>query len=209
MAKNVLFKQIVEEFISPQLKHSGFRKRGEIWNRDVGEIVHVVSAQESRWSAADETAFTVNVGVMVRPVERILWGKEPPTTVSESSCFPRFRVGYLPGVDAGQDLWWKLHSNSEVEHVGSEVARVIEERCLPILNQCRSSVDALALADGSDQWKQPAEKLALGVLMCLGGNNDAGRSLLDDLEADPKLKGWRSRITETRARLREFTADYR
>jgi len=206
MAKITLFDSIVREYIGPQLKAAGFRKSKSTWNRTADSLVHVIDAQESRWSGSDETAFTLNIGVMVRPVERILWGKEPPKVVPGSACFPRFRIGYLPGVEHGQDLWWKLRSVAEVEHVGAEVVDLIHAKCLPLLDDCQSIPDALELADGVDQWKQPAEKLALAVLMCLAGQKDAGQAMLDDLEADPKLKGWHPRISGTRTRLPSYMA---
>jgi hypothetical protein len=145
--------------------------------------------------------------VSVAQVYRIVWGKELPKVVREEDCLPRFRYGYLPGAAIGKDVWWKLHGEADIERVGPEVARAIEEKCLPILDGCRSIQDVLVLAHDYDQWKQVAEKLEYAVLTCLAGQSDSGQFMLNALATDSKLKAWQDRILATRTRLREYLAD--
>ncbi len=198
---------IVKKFISPQLKVAGFKKKSETWNRNINDIVHVINVQESRWNDSGEVSFTLNIGIMVRSVESIVWGKEPSLFVPDTSCFPRFRVGYLPGVDVGKDIWWRLQSNSQNEDVGTEVCCVIKEKCLPLLDRCCSISNILELIKDTQICKQPADKLALAVLMCLGGQEKLGNKIINEILEDPKLKGWYKCIEDTKARLIKFVAE--
>jgi hypothetical protein len=202
-----MLEQLSSEYIAPLLQAAGLAKHRLIWNRRVDGLVHVVHIQASRWNDADECAFAISVGVSVAQVYRIVWGKELPKVVREEDCLPRFRYGYLPGAAIGKDVWWKLHGEADIERVGPEVARAIEEKCLPILDGCRSIQDVLVLAHDYDQWKQVAEKLEYAVLTCLAGQSDSGQFMLNALATDSKLKAWQDRILATRTRLREYLAD--
>jgi len=208
MAKTALLKQVVDEFISPQLKAAGFQNRGQTWNRDLGEIVHVIDVQESRWSSADKSRFTLNIGVMLRQIEWILWGTDSRGFVSESSCFPRFRIGYLPGVDAGYDSWWELRNKLDIDDVGPEVERLIGERCIPLLDRCRTNSAVLEIAGDADEWKHPAERLAFAILLCLRGRKEDGEDLLGELNADGKLKAWHARLREVQDRLSKCSFEH-
>ena len=202
-----MLEQLSSQHIAPVLRAAGFAKHRLIWNRCVDGLVHVVHIQASRWNDADECAFAMSVGVSVAQVHRIVWGKELPKVVREEDCLPRFRYGYLPGVAIGKDVWWKLHGEADIELVGSEVVRAIEEKCLPVLDGCRSIQDVLELADGYDQWKQVAEKLEYAVLTCLAGQEEAGLAMLDAMAVNPKLKAWEGQVSETRGRLQDHVAD--
>ena len=203
----VLFKSIVDEFISPLLKSAGFKKSGQTWNRNTNGIIHVINSQKSQWSDSDETRFTINIGILVRPIYQIIEDKEPAKIVSESSCFPCFRIGYLPGVDVGKDIWWELHSSSEpesIKEIGNEIACLIKDKCLPLLDCCQTIPDVLAFTDKVEKWYHASEKLSLAVMMCLGGREERGQALFDELESNEKLKSWHPRIKEARTRLRSL-----
>lgn len=200
-----MLKQLSSHCIAPVLKLAGFTRHGLVWNRRFERLVHVIHVEETRWSDENESEFGISTGVAVAEVYRIVWGKELPPVVRESDCLPRFPYGYLPGVDIGRDVGWKLCGESDIEPVGIEVTRAIEQKCLPVLDACQSVQDVLTLADGADRWRQPAEKLKLAVLNCLAGREDSCQAILGRLESDPRLKAWRPRISETRNRLQEHT----
>ncbi len=201
-----MLKELSSQYIAPALKSVGFAKHGLIWNRRIDGLVHVIHVEETRWSDDNESDFGVSTGVAVAEVHRIVWGKELPRVVRESDCLPRFPYGYLPGVDAGRNVGWKLHSQEDIERVGLDVRGAIKEKCLPVLNRCRSVQDVQMLANGLEQWKQPAERLKFAVLNCMVGQDEAWKAILDEMESDPKLAAWKARIYETRARLHQYSS---
>lgn len=200
---NLLFKEMLKDYLAPQLKNAGFKKKGQTWNRPVNdELVHVINVQKSGWSDSEEISFTVNMGLFVRPVYQIIWNREASKIIAESDCFPRFRIGRLPGKTAGKDIWWELHDRLELSSVGNEIAKKIEEDGLPLLDRCRSIPDVLSLANSLDKKRMIAqEKLSYGVLMYWAGQKDAGLVMLDELQTNSRMKGWESRICEIRGRL--------
>ena len=201
-----MLKQLSSQYIAPALKSAGFTKHGLIWNRRIDRLVHVFRVEETRWSGEDESDFGVNIGVAVPEVHRVVWGEELPRVVRESDCLPRFPYGYLPGVEVGRNIGWKLHGPADIEQVGPDVMRAIREKCLPVLIRCQSVQDVQKLADGVEQWKQPAERLKFTVLSCLAGQDESWETVLNDMESNPRLTAWKARISETRDRLREYLA---
>jgi hypothetical protein len=189
------------KYVAPVLKSAGFTKHGLIWNRRLDHLVHVIHVEETRWSDEDESEFGINTGVAVDEVHRVVWGEELPSVVRESDCLPRFPYGYLPGVEAGRDIGWKLHNQSDIEQVGPDVMGAIQQKCLPVLDRCRSVQAVQKLADGADKWKQPAERLEFAVLNCLVGQRTEATEILAEMLANPKLKAWHDRVRGVSERL--------
>jgi len=196
-----MLKQLSSKYVAPLLKSAGFTKHGLIWNRRIDHLVHVIHIEETRWSDEDESEFGISIGVTVEEVYRIVWGKELPSVVRESDCLPRFPYGYLPGVEAGRNLGWKLHSQEEIEQAGPDVMGAIQQKCLPVLDRCRSVHDVQKLADGVDQWKQPAERLKFAVLNYLAAHRTEATEILAEMLANPKLKAWHERVRGVSERL--------
>jgi len=189
-----MLKQLSFKYVAPLLKSVGFRKHGLIWNRRIDHITHVIHIEETRWSDDDESDFGISVGVAVDEVHRIVWGKDLPSIVRESDCLPRFPYGYLPGVEDGRNIGWKIHSQSDIEQVGPSLMQAIQQKCLPLLDRCRSVHDVRTIADGADRWKQPAERLKFAVLSCLAGQRSEATKMLADMLANPKYKAWHDRV---------------
>ena len=148
-------KNLIRTHLAPQLKAAGFKKTGLVWNRRCDSLVHVIQIQLSQWNDADEISFTINVGVLVPRVMQIVRGEEPPKTVRETNCYPRFRIGSLPNVGAGRDIWWELHEPDDVDRVGPEIAKEVVSKCLPALESC-SSIEATLQFAGRPSERQPA-----------------------------------------------------
>lgn len=197
-----MLKQLLSKYVAPVFKSAGFTKHGLIWNRRTDHLVHVIHVEETRWSDEDESEFGISTGVAVNEVHRIVWGKDLPPVVRESDCLPRFPYGYLPGVEVGRDIGWRLHDNqSDIEQAGLDVMRAIQQRCLPVLDRCRSVHDVQKLADGADKWKQPAERLEFAVLNCLVGQRVEATEILAEMLANPKLRAWHDRVRGVSERL--------
>jgi hypothetical protein len=90
--------------------------------------VQVVNVQSSRWSAAGEVQFTINVGVFFPEVHTLMdLGYGPgPRGPKESECTLRERIGMLmPG---GEDRWWTVRPGSWLRALdGNSPERIAEE----------------------------------------------------------------------------------
>jgi hypothetical protein len=196
-----MLKQLSSKYVVPVLKSAGFTKHGLIWNRQSEDVVHVLEVLESRWSDEEESTFGIGIGIAANEVHEIVWGKEQPKPVREVDCFPRYPIGYLPTVNLGRDIHWKLRSTDEIDQSGPEVMELIRGRCMPLLDRCQSIENVLQLADGIDRWKHPAEKLKFVVLNYLVGRRTEATEILAEMLANPKLKAWHDRVRGVSERL--------
>jgi len=208
MDSRILFQDMIKQYIVPVLKAAKFQKSKCIWNRSISSIVHVIDFQESQWNDSAEMSFTVNIGVFIPDIEKIVWDKALPKVISESECFPKFRIGYFPGIEKNYDMWWELHADKDFDLVGKEVANLIETKCLPVLDACNSIEEVLKLARLKGENVTPAEKISLAVLMYLVGQKESGMQILNSMENDAKLHPWYQRIQHVRCQLEKIKENY-
>jgi hypothetical protein len=95
----------VQSQVRPFLEERGFRLRARTLNRTTSDSqVHVINFQMGqRWL---QGKFTVNVGVYVPEVARVLDGPHKRSFVQEPECCVRHRLGSLG--PEHKDLWWDL-----------------------------------------------------------------------------------------------------
>ena len=171
----------VEDLVScrlaPRLKEAGFKKRQMTWNRRINGVVHVVDLQTSHDS------FTLNFGVFIEEVWKTCWGKPAPQFVREHECFPRFRVGKLLSgfEEKAHDKWWRFRDE---ENVVKEVEEAVFDKGLPVLDGLRIDRDALDFARRKLQVRLPLDRLSLGVLEHLCGEESSGLARLQTLFPD-------------------------
>lgn len=190
-----MIKTLAERHIAPALKAGGFKRSRLKWRRGFDHLSHIIEIQSSRWNDEAVSSFTLNVGVVVHALADALW----ETRTASHACFPCFRIGYLPGVDFGRDIWWTLHDEMEIDQVGKEVSGIIDAHCLPLLDGCFTIDAALALAGSEARWKLPQEHAAFGLLLRLAGQREQGDDVLARLVA--RLPRWREPIETAQQRL--------
>jgi hypothetical protein len=107
--------KLIRGRLHPSLKELGFVRKGRTWNRDVNALKHVVNVQSGMFNSPRGGDFTINLGVFVPSVYRVVRGREPSFFANEIDCVVRLRLGALmeggvlsSGASSGrkQDHWW-------------------------------------------------------------------------------------------------------
>jgi hypothetical protein len=117
------------------LRKAGFKRRGQLFERSVGDVVHLVQLQKSRSSSADALRATVNLAIWVPALAPIRAGiRDAP---SEPGAQWRERLGFT--MPQRRDLWWDVRSEAEAEQVAADIAASLQSYGLPRLDAVRSS----------------------------------------------------------------------
>ncbi len=194
-----MLKELIRLYISPLLKRQGFRKKGNIWNRDVGGIIHVIDIQSTMRRADGSESFTINIGVFINELWQLFWAKGAPKFIKEENCYPRFRLGFLLSEfdTKSRDKWWNINSQDQIESIGKELEVAFIEECLPFLNRIVSECDALEVSINTN-FSMPVEKLSHAILLNLLGKRVESDQFIDSLISDSH---WGVRATEIKERL--------
>ena len=193
---------IIDDYVAPVLSSKGFRRSKLVWNRRLDGMTHVLDIQLSKWSDAESTSFTVNLGVWIEHLWQICLDKKPPATIPEIECFPRLRVGLLLGEGPlHKDVWWTVRDSNDVSAAGSELRDILMTKCIPFLDKLDSIGAALTVAEDPMLRRFPAERLSYAVLNYLVGQRTRATEILSEMLVDPKLKGWHDRVRGVSERL--------
>ena len=194
-----MLNRFIKEYVSPVLTDHGFRRSAAVWNRRTADIVHVLDVQRGRPEKGCPR-FTLNLGALSKDVWMICWGQRPPKFVREQDCFPRFRIGLLLADFSSRaiDRWWALGSEDGMHDVGEEVRRLIEEKCVPVLDSFTSLESILEQAKRL-RLTLPLDRIYLSILLHLTGDETLARQTIDTLTDDPY---WGARARQATDRLR-------
>lgn len=105
----------------------GFRRRGLVFTRQLGEVTHIVSLQSSTSSTALLLKLTVNLGVWVSSLAEV--GSKPDLW----SAHWRERLGFL--MPQRIDYWWEISSDQDAERATTEIVEAIQTHAIPQLDQ--------------------------------------------------------------------------
>jgi hypothetical protein len=156
-------------------------------------MIHVVDIQVDRWSSEQNASFTMNLGVCVERVWRIVWDEPLPAPVKEVDCFPRWRIGDVMMGRPG-DVWWTVETSADLERTGSELREVLKEKCIPFMDKLTSLEAVVAAASAPMLRRHPAGLLGYAILKHLTGGVAEAAQLLNALLADPKGEAWHERV---------------
>lgn len=121
------------------LKLRGFKKRGAIFHRPIGDVVHLISLQSSRSSTGDSARVTVNLAVWCKIFD------DSGIAPSVWTAHWRERLGHE--MPAKADVWWTISSDEGLASATSEIMIALESYGLPALDGLPSSASLLALWD--------------------------------------------------------------
>lgn len=198
---------LIDDFVAPIMVANGFHRNKFTWNRKIKEsdIIHVLNVQQSRWNDADSKNITINIGVCITKMWEIYSGKERlPAIVGTSYCFPCLRVGQLLGegpLRNRKDVWWKLHTQDDINVVAIQLQNVLNDNCLLFLNRLDSYHTILDLAKDPMLHRFPAERLLYAILQSLAGHYEDANKNLNEILENPRLEVWHERVKDILDRL--------
>jgi len=190
MAKSEYAKKLdlIQTEVHKDLKIIGFRKQGRTFNRSLGSgLIHVINFQMGRHPVGNHKEippfrlnlygkFTVNLGVYIPEIYRLLWNKDVPKFVDHGDCEIEKRIGEL--VPPYKSLWWDLNKNTK--RLSKKALTVIVKYGLPYLNQFNSHNDIIQewYEQGEETGLPPRAGLSISILLFNNGDHEQARNLL-------------------------------
>jgi hypothetical protein len=195
-----VFSSLIDKYVAPVLAAKGFDRRKLLWNRRCHDVIHVLDIQLSKSSSAEERSFTINLGVLIEQVRRLVLNKPVPAVVQESECFPRLRIGQVIGaVPLPKDVWWSVNATTNIDRVGLEVHGLLINNALPLLDKLDSADAALTLAENPMLRRFPIEHLYYAVLKHVTGAHAEAQEILDKMRC--RDTAWQERVRKVSERL--------
>jgi hypothetical protein len=108
------------------LKRVGFKKRGKVFHRPVGDVVHLVGLQSGSASTRLSTQLTVNLAVWCKRLAEP--GSEPTVATSQWRC----RLGDL--MPSKEDAWFSLAGPRAGEGARGAIVAAVKAYGLPALD---------------------------------------------------------------------------
>lgn len=189
---------LIKVTMTPLLKKVGFKKKGRCWNKQVGDLVHVIQLQVSRYNTADDGSFTLNIGVFHSQVFSIIWDKYPPRHVPIENCIFSVRVGFIDAAQQNSndvyDIWWSIDSKTNMEALLEEIDVSISEKILPFLSRLSDAASVLECIERTNRYRNemPLCRLNHAVLSSLVGM-DKDRAIKEIEEVASGCKDWKLR----------------
>ena len=178
---------VIRDTLAPVLKAAGFRKQARTFRRSVGQAIHVVNAQGSKWNAGAEGQFTLNLGSYWPALAAQLVGPEHVSAApAEADCHLRQRIGpLLPG---GQDHWWTVSPETDLAALGAEVTAAWQAYGAPWFD---AVPDLRAAGDRLEQ--QRSYYWAAAAALADGDRARAAKRVAEGLARNPEgavLRSW-------------------
>lgn len=129
------------------------------------------------------------------------WEKEPPQFIKEEDCFPRMRVGQLLNKSPVEstDHWWTCSANTNASELGKEIEGLLEEKCLPFLDDMLDQNEVVKLYSFSSDHLMPIEKIYLAIIKNSVGDAHSSDELPREVAAISKA--WATRVDQVRSQL--------
>jgi hypothetical protein len=122
--------KILVQYVAPLMKHYCFKRKGQRFWLESGEVVEVVELQKSAWNTKKEAAFTINLAVY-HPAVGAFGEKVASLPPAACQCTIQERVGRLFG--KGLNCWWTVRGLNDEGKVGADVCTKIVNFGLPWL----------------------------------------------------------------------------
>lgn len=132
-----VWKKFVSAPVAELLKKRGFRKKGANFYASHPGVTLKVGLQSSTISTRDSLKITCNLKIFFA---------EPladPRGSTVSNADWEMRIGGFLGEPC--DFWWPCSSDEAAQRAGREMAALLEERALPVMEQLASSSALAAL----------------------------------------------------------------
>lgn len=132
MDLNSTLKKLINETIAPLLKGLGFKKSGNNFYREVGEVGQCVNLQLSRWNSAESKEFTINIGLLHKGIFNTFLNKEFPKFPKEYDGLISMRLSYLK---VERDVWYELNLSQDFESIVNQINDDLLDYLIPFLTK--------------------------------------------------------------------------
>jgi hypothetical protein len=186
-----LFYNSLGEKISPLLKQQGFScKRNKTWNRIRNRFVDVIEIDiNPKTATAHSFSFTVNCGIVVPEIDKIIWDDKNNVFFSEVEGLIRMRAGeiildfFSTDIEkkSWTDIWWNIDSRENIDKIVDEIATLIMVKEIPFLDRFDSleSIELFVSNKGRLNRLYAVQKMKLSILKILLGKTADGIELLE------------------------------
>lgn len=115
--------------VAATLTQKGFQRSGNtFWSSSPGSWA-LIQFQRSTKSSAQQTTFTVNLGIASKALLKFLGKPERVPTIDE--CHWRQRIGFV--LPDAADRWWQLMPDANAASVAGEVIKALTQFALPAI----------------------------------------------------------------------------
>lgn len=200
-ASSKLIDAVIREGAAPLLREAGFKKKARSFCKDVGDLIHVVNFQSSRFNDPDSASFTINLNlVFPRFHEAYLLGSPFPKNPGSAVPVIGQRIGFLlPG---RSDHWWEVAVGVDPTPVSADLEEVLRVFGLPFLEHYPDTNALLeVLLGGEAPGLSHAHPQALAVLLCQRERSAEAADVLGAALAGSKVEGYRTGVRAFAAHL--------
>ena len=128
MDLNQILKKLVSETLTPILKPLGFKKSGNNYYREVGDIIQCLNLQQSKWNSAESKEFTLNLGLIHKKIFKEISTRDLPKFPKEYESQIRRRVSSLK---FGKDIWYELTTQTNYFNLLNELNNDLVDYAIP------------------------------------------------------------------------------
>lgn len=171
----------IRKHLGPVLRADGFAGSGRTFRRVVGDWIHVVNVQGSRYGGQ----FAVNLAVHPTVIPDVLGNAPDPKRITEELCEFRRRMSES---ETRQDKWWKYDSTPE------SMVAAVHEAAVMYIQVGRRLLDEATAKDADLNTVSPAAFVA-GNFNFLGFDSTKCRMAL----ALARLRRAKDRLAESQA----------
>lgn len=173
--EDLAFKQLVRELYA-ELKPTGFKRFGQRFARENGDIWQVIGIQRSLYASSGEKILTLNFGIAPKAVLR--FRKEDVTKPPRDfTCSIQGRISAIP--PATRDKWWTVTNENSANAAVGEITGLFQSRVLPFLNRLQTNAAILTLYESGKiyGWEIEANEARL-IMLAAEKNTVYSRELL-------------------------------
>lgn len=140
MDLNTVLKEVVKGSIAPLLKSVAFKKSGNNFYREVGDIIQCLNIQQNKWNTADSKSFTLNLGLTHKNIHKELSDKILPKFPKEYNCVIRTR---LTNLNSHKKEWYPLHEDTNIYKLVNEINNDLLDYAIPFFKKYENTTNWL------------------------------------------------------------------
>lgn len=206
MGASDLYKELIKE-IGSLLKEKGFSRKGTCFYLRQDNNWGLLDFQKSRKSTADETIFTVNLGICSG---RLLGFFSPDLLAQKPSieaCHWRERVGFL--LPERQDKWWVIGGAEPLNSLVDELEGCLVQAVIPAIERHLSDEQLCNewLSGKSPGLTDIQRLMNLSVLLKVAGADHALCGILKELEDKSAGKSTAFMVKQHRQNLKQVSSN--